>query len=91
KSHYYSPELDFYNFPYAFGQLFATGLYAQSKIQGPSFADTYRQLLSYTVTNSCEEVCKKAGFDITTTDFWQSGIDIYAKEIEMFKAYVEKL
>lgn len=91
KSHYYSPELDFYNFPYAFGQLFATGLYAQSKIQGPSFADTYRQLLSYTVTNSCEEVCKKAGFDITTTDFWQSGIDIYAKEIAAFKQYVEKL
>ena len=28
KPHYYSPNLSFYNFPYAFGLLFATGLYA---------------------------------------------------------------
>ena len=31
KTHYYSPELDFYNYPYAFGQLFSLGLYFQYK------------------------------------------------------------
>ena len=28
KPHYYSSGLSFYNYPYAFGLLFATGLYA---------------------------------------------------------------
>ena len=91
KSHYYSTDLDFYNFPYAFGQLFAAGLYMQSRKQGEAFADTYRELLSYTVTNNCEDLCKKAGFDITTKEFWKSGIDMYAKEVAAFKQYVEKL
>ena len=35
KSHYYGPT--FYNFPYAFGGLFARGLYAQYKAEGTSF------------------------------------------------------
>ncbi|MBP5441638.1 MAG: M3 family oligoendopeptidase, partial [Treponema sp.] len=36
KSHYYSPDLDFYNFPYAFGQLFSAALYMRFKKEGPS-------------------------------------------------------
>lgn len=87
KCHYYIPELDFYNFPYAFGQLFAAGLYEQSKKAGPEFAETYEKLLSETGSISCEELCKKAGFDITTVDFWKSGIEMYIKEIEEFCNY----
>ena len=84
KSHYYSTGLDFYNFPYAFGQLFAAGLYARYQKEGASFAKTYAALLSDTGSMSCEALCKKAEFDITTKAFWQSGIDMYAKEVEAF-------
>lgn len=87
KCHYYIPELDFYNFPYAFGQLFATGLYEQSKKAGPEFAETYEKLLSETGSMCCEDLCRKAGFDITTPDFWKSGIEMYIKEIEEFCNY----
>jgi pepF/M3 family oligoendopeptidase len=88
KSHYYSTGLDFYNFPYAFGQLFAAGLYARYQKEGKDFAKTYAELLSNTGNMSCEDLCKKAGFDITQKDFWKHGIEMYAKEVEMMKAGV---
>lgn len=84
KSHYYSVDLDFYNFPYAFGQLFAAGLYSRYKKEGKAFVDTYCSLLADTGSMSCEDLCAKAGFDITKKDFWKSGIDFYIDEIEQF-------
>lgn len=87
KSHYYSTGLDFYNFPYAFGQLFALGLYARYKKEGPAFAESYRNLLSDTGKMSCEDLCRKAGFDISAKDFWESGISVYKEEF----AEMEKL
>jgi oligoendopeptidase F len=80
KSHYYSTGLDFYNFPYAFGQLFAAALYARYKKEGPAFAETYRNLLADTGMMSCEDLCRKAGFDITRKEFWKTGIDVYTAE-----------
>lgn len=91
KSHYYSTDFDFYNYPYAFGQLFAAGLFARSKKEGPAFAKTYASLLADTGSMSCEDLCKKAGFDITTKDFWKTSIQMYAKEVEEFKAFAENL
>ncbi|MBO4386815.1 MAG: M3 family oligoendopeptidase [Treponema sp.] len=91
KSHYYSTYFDFYNYPYAFGQLFAAGLFARSKKEGPAFASTYASLLADTGSMSCEDLCKKAGFDITTKDFWAASIQMYGKEIEEFKAFAESL
>ncbi|MCR5289404.1 MAG: M3 family oligoendopeptidase [Treponema sp.] len=89
KSHYYSTDLDFYNFPYAFGQLFAAGLYARYKKEGPAFAQVYKQLLANTGMSSCEDVCKQAGFDITTKDFWTSGIEVYKQELEQLKLLLQ--
>ena len=86
KSHYYSTGLDFYNFPYAFGQLFAAGLYARYQKEGAGFAKTYAELLSNTGNMSCEDLCKKAGFDITQKDFWKSVIEMYAEEITDIRA-----
>jgi oligoendopeptidase F len=85
KSHYYSTDLDFYNFPYAFGQLFAAALYEKAKKEGPSFAKTYADLLSETGSMSCEDLCKKAGFDITKKEFWLSGIKMYCDELRILK------
>lgn len=89
KSHYYSPYLDFYNFPYAFGQLFSAGLYAQYVKQGAGFAQTYKNMLLDTGRLSCEEVCKKAGFDIQTEEFWLSGIESMKEELEELKAFAK--
>ena len=85
KSHYYSTGLDFYNFPYAFGQLFAAGLYARYQKEGKDFAKIYAELLSNTGNMSCEDLCRKAGFDITQKAFWKSGIEMYAGEVKMMR------
>ncbi|MBE6347603.1 MAG: peptidase M3 [Spirochaetaceae bacterium] len=85
KTHYYSPSLDFYNFPYAFGQLFALGLYSQYKDSPKEFPSQYQELLKNTGSMTCEEVCKLAGFDITTKDFWLSGIKELKLEFEEWK------
>jgi oligoendopeptidase F len=37
---------------------------------------------------SCEDLCRKAGFDITTKDFWNSGIKMYEQEVNIFAEYV---
>lgn len=85
KTHYYSPSLDFYNFPYAFGQLFALGLYSQYKDSPKEFPSQYQELLKNTGSMTCEEVCKLAGFDITKKDFWLSGIKELRLEVEEWK------
>jgi oligoendopeptidase F len=85
KTHYYSPNLDFYNFPYAFGQLFALGLYSQYKNNPNGFPLQYQELLKNTGSMTCEKVCKSAGFDITTKDFWLSGVKELKAELEEWK------
>ena len=87
KTHYYSPDLDFYNFPYAFGLLFALGLHAQYQQQGVDFAQVYQKLLRDTGSYSCEEVCRRAGFDIESKEFWAAGIKSFLPELEELKAY----
>ncbi len=91
KSHYYSTNLDFYNFPYAFGMLFSAGLYARYKKEGADFSKTYKTILFETGRLSCEEVCRKASFDIETKDFWLSGIETLKDEINELKNYASSL
>lgn len=81
KSHYYSPALAFYNFPYAFGQLFAYGLYAQAREKGPAFAETYKNILRLTGRSSAEDVGKAAGFDLEGPSFWQNGINLIQERV----------
>ena len=76
KGHYYSAGRNFYNFPYAFGGLFALGLYSQYQQEGASFVDKYRTLLKKTPIASCEDVAKVADVDITDVAFWESSIGL---------------
>ena len=85
KSHYYSPELSFYNFPYAFGLLFGLGLYARYRKEGPSFAAAYRELLAMTGSASAVDVTKSAGFDIEDKAFWKGGLDVLGGQIAEFE------
>jgi len=88
KGHYYSAGLAFYNFPYAFGQLFGLGLYARYKKEGPAFAETYEKILLETGRMDAVELTAKAGFDIETKAFWKSGIDLFVAQIDEFEKLV---
>jgi pepF/M3 family oligoendopeptidase len=85
KSHYYNSGLTFYNYPYAFGQLFSLGLFARARAEGSGFARTYRDLLRLTGHASAGEVAASAGFALENAAFWQEGIALIAKRAEEFE------
>ena len=82
KSHYYGPT--FYNFPYAFGGLFARGLYAQYEKEGAAFVPKYKKLLYTTPVATAEEAAKTAGIDLTDKEFWRSALEIVRNQIDRF-------
>ncbi|MDF2589274.1 MAG: peptidase [Anaerocolumna sp.] len=84
KSHYYSEQLSFYNFPYAFGGLFARGLYAQYQKEGSSFVPKYRSLLKATTVNSVEDVALMADIDLTNPEFWRQSLKTISDSIDLF-------
>ena len=84
KPHYYSAELSFYNFPYAFGGLFARGLYARYQEEGKGFIDKYRKMLYGTTVNSVEDVAKIAGIDLTKADFWRESLQSFSDLVDEF-------
>jgi oligoendopeptidase F len=84
KGHYYSDGLSFYNFPYAFGALFAKGLYAIYKKEGAAFVPKYRELLKATTVSTVEDVAKMVGADITKPDFWRNSLELIAENIDEF-------
>ncbi|MGB8455187.1 MAG: M3 family oligoendopeptidase [Anaerocolumna sp.] len=84
KSHYYRDSLNFYNFPYAFGGLFARGLYAQYKEEGTAFVPKYRALLNATTVSTVEEVAFMANIDLTSPDFWRQSLQTVSDSIDLF-------
>ncbi|QNO13874.1 M3 family oligoendopeptidase [Alkalicella caledoniensis] len=84
KPHYYSAGRNFYNFPYAFGLLFAKGLYAEYLKRGEEFVGLYDQLLSVTGKMTIKEVAATIGIDVTTPDFWRSSLKLIEEDIEEF-------
>ncbi len=86
KPHYYSPGLSFYNFPYAFGLLFATGLYAIYRQRGAAFVDDYKNLLASTGEANAADLARRFGIDIRKPKFWEDSLAIIGKRIDRFCA-----
>lgn len=84
KGHYYSADLSFYNFPYAFGDLFALGLYSLFEKEGAPFVEKYNALLKATATCSAEDAGKMVGIDLTDKEFWKAGLARITKSVEAF-------
>ena len=84
KSHYYRAGLSYYNFPYAFGGLFARGLYAKYLEEGEAFLPKYRKLLNATTVDTVEGVAGIAGIDLTKPEFWRASLQTIADSIDEF-------
>lgn len=91
KGHYYSTGFSFYNYPYAFGQLFALGLYsmAQKDNDDKPFYEKYNNLLSLTGQMPAKDVANTAGIDLEDSSFWQEGLDIIASYERQFEELVK--
>jgi pepF/M3 family oligoendopeptidase len=84
KPHYYSASLPFYNYPYAFGLLFATGLYAIYQQRGEEFVEDYKNLLASTGEETAAKLAKRFGIDITKRKFWDDSLAIIGKRIDRY-------
>ena len=91
KGHYYSSGLSFYNFPYAFGGLFARGLYAKYREMGQDFVPVYKKLLHTTPIASVEDAALVAGIDLTKKDFWEKSICSYEKLVDEFETLARRV
>lgn len=84
KPHYYYTNLSFYNFPYAFGGLFAKGLYTIYEKNKDNFVEDYQKLLQATTVNKVEDVAKIMNIDLTKSDFWEQSLQSFANQIDLF-------
>lgn len=84
KPHYYDADYNYYNFPYAFGLLFAKGLYAEYLMKGESFTSEYERLLSITGKNKIADITKEVGIDIHNKEFWRNSLKTIEEDIEKF-------
>lgn len=90
KSHYYSTGVHFYNFPYAFGGLFARGLYARYEKEGETFVPIYCDLLSRFGSDTIANVTASVGIDVTTPDFWREAVESVLVQVRRFVELADK-
>ena len=84
KPHYYYADVHFYNFPYAFGLLFAKGLYAQYLERPDTFPSEYEKLLSLTGKMKIKDLASVANIDVHDVNFWKASLKTIEEDIEAF-------
>lgn len=84
KSHYYSTETHFYNFPYAFGHLFGLGVFSQYLKEGASFLPRYNALLSSCGSDTIPNVAASVGIDVRSVDYWRGALKVICGEVDEF-------
>ena len=84
KGHYYDAGRNYYNFPYAYGQLFANGLYSMYLEEGSEFIQKYDKILESTGNHTLKDVGLLCGIDITDKNFWKKSLKITEDLIDEF-------
>ncbi|MDO4866519.1 MAG: M3 family oligoendopeptidase [Clostridia bacterium] len=90
KSHYYSTGVHFYNFPYAFGQLFAVGVYALYEQKGADFLPDYEKLLRMAGSGNVREVAASVGIDVADVNFWRTSLKVFEEKLEQLEALAKE-
>jgi len=84
KTHYYRADVQFYNFPYAFGLLFGLGLYAIYQQRGAAFVPDYEALLKGTGEDTPANLAARFGIDIRNKQFWADSLKIIESRIDRY-------
>ena len=80
--HYYMPNFRFYNYPYAYAQLFVYALYQKYLEEGKKFVSKFKKALSAGCSISPVEIGKIVGLDVTDAHFWELGLKQYEHFLE---------
>jgi pepF/M3 family oligoendopeptidase len=86
KPHYFRSDISFYNYPYAFGLLFSTGLYAIYQQRGADFVPDMVELLASTGEADAADLAARFDIDIRSPDFWEASLNVVGKRIDRYLA-----
>ncbi len=75
-----------YVYAYAYGQLLALSVYERYEQQGPDFVPRYLELLAAGGSRSPEELGEIVGVDLTDPGFWDAGLDLVERQLELAEA-----
>ncbi|NMD69284.1 M3 family oligoendopeptidase [Bacillus sp. DNRA2] len=91
KLHFFIDDIPFYNFPYTFGYLFSLGIYAEFLKNPEGFEEKYIALLRDTGSMKVEELAMNhLNVDLTTTAFWEAGIQLMEKDVIEFTRLISE-
>ena len=79
------PKQRYYNYPYVYGQLFAFAMYNFYRQDPIEFVPKFKQLLKAGGSISCAEAGTIIGVDISSSTFWQTGMNLFAEFLEQLK------
>ena len=75
-----------YVYAYAYGQLLALSVYERYEQQGADFVPHYLELLAAGGSRSPEELGEIVGVDLTDPGFWDAGLDLVERQLELAEA-----
>lgn len=81
KTHFFLEELWYYNFPYAFGVLFALGLLAVRDAQPDGFYERLDDLLADSGMIDAADLAAPFGIDLRDPAFWRASLDSYRADV----------
>jgi oligoendopeptidase F len=81
KPHFFIADLWYYNFPYAFGVLFAVGLLAVRDRDPDGFYDRFDALLADSGMCDAADLAARFGIDLRDPAFWRASLDSYRAEV----------
>ncbi|UCC28497.1 MAG: M3 family oligoendopeptidase [Candidatus Bathyarchaeota archaeon] len=90
KQHYYRSNFRFYNYPYVYAQMLVFALYQKYLEESDEFVPKFKKILSCGSSISPVEICKIAGLNITSPDFWKLGMKQYEHFIVELDRIVKK-
>ncbi len=86
KPHYYYAGFSFYNYPYAFGLLFGTGLYAIYQQRGDAFVADYQDLLGSTGEGDAATLAARFGINIREKKFWEDSLKVIGANVDRYES-----
>ena len=85
KLHFFMGRRAFYNFPYSFGYLFSSLVYAMAQEAGDGFEPRYVRLLKETGWRSAEAIAEEhLGLDLTEPSTWLKAMEPIRKDLSAF-------
>jgi oligoendopeptidase F len=84
--HFFIDNLWFYNFPYAFGALFALGLLSVREAEPEGFPERLDTLLADSGMCEANELAAAFGIDLRDPAFWRASLDSFRGAVARYEA-----